>query len=274
MTLPSRLLCLATLSFAFSTHELRAESSAALPTTAEKQAMEKTSAQLERRSDELKVRSAEAVQKSNTLHDQVHASIDERRIAENAKVAETAAKWVATLHVGDPTKEARVASLIATHLGAVRDWHNSHPGKDVPEVDAATGKKRSALERQFIADAAMPKDAHTTLMSGLRAELTPTQAEAVLDCYTEGKVAFTLKGYKAIVPDLTTQEEEVILGFLKTAREEAIDFKGSKLISAVFEIYKTKCEQYLNQNGRNWKQLYKAYTDAIKAKKAAKEASK
>ena len=42
-----------------------------------------------------------------------------------------------------------------------------------------------------------------------------------------------------------------------------------KQISAIFEIYKTKCEQYLNSNGRNWKQLYKAYTDEIKAKKAA-----
>ena len=40
-------------------------------------------------------------------------------------------------------------------------------------------------------------------------------------------------------------------------------------ISAIFEIYKTKNEQYLNNNGRNWRQMYKDYTDAVKAKKAA-----
>jgi hypothetical protein len=82
-----------------------------------------------------------------------------------------------------------------------------------------------------------------------------------------------MKGYKAIVPDLTPEEEATILGFLKQAREQAVDFKGSKLISAVFEIYKTKSEQYLISRGRDWKALYKAYTDAAKTKKAAKTPS-
>ena len=44
-------------------------------------------------------------------------------------------------------------------------------------------------------------------------------------------------------------------------------------ISAIFEIYKTKAEQYLNSNGRNWRDLFKAYTDAAKAKKAAEAKS-
>jgi len=39
--------------------------------------------------------------------------------------------------------------------------------------------------------------------------------------------------------------------------------------SAIFEIYKTRSEQFLNANGRDWKAMYKAYTDAVKAKKAA-----
>ena len=36
--------------------------------------------------------------------------------------------------------------------------------------------------------------------------------------------AFTMKGYKAIVPDLSAEEEAAILGFLKQAREQAVDF--------------------------------------------------
>ena len=44
-------------------------------------------------------------------------------------------------------------------------------------------------------------------------------------------------------------------------------------ISAIFEIYKTKSEQFLNNNGRSWRQMYKEYTDAIKAKKAADKAA-
>jgi nitroimidazol reductase NimA-like FMN-containing flavoprotein (pyridoxamine 5'-phosphate oxidase superfamily) len=37
-------------------------------------------------------------------------------------------------------------------------------------------------------------------MAGLRKDLTEEQVEAILDKYTIGKVAFTMKGYKAIVP--------------------------------------------------------------------------
>ncbi|MBS1660542.1 MAG: exo-alpha-sialidase [Bacteroidetes bacterium] len=46
-----------------------------------------------------------------------------------------------------------------------------------------------------------------------------------------------------------------------------------KQVSAIFEIYKTKCEQYLNSNGRNWHALFKAYVDGVKAKKAAAQVS-
>jgi hypothetical protein len=67
---------------------------------------------------------------------------------------------------------------------------------------------------------------------------------------------------------LTKTEETTILGFLKQAREESVDYKNMNEISAIFKIYKTKSEQYLNSNGRNWRALYKAYTDAAKANKA------
>ena len=55
-------------------------------------------------------------------------------------------------------------------------------------------------------------------MDGLRRNLTPEQVETILDKYTIGKVAFTMKGYKAIVPDLTADEEAKILSFLKTGQ--------------------------------------------------------
>ena len=78
-----------------------------------------------------------------------------------------------------------------------------------------------------------------------------------------------MNGYHAIVPDLSKEEEATILGFLKQAREEAVDYKNMNQISAIFEIYKTKSEQYLNSNGRNWRDLYKAYVNAARSRKAA-----
>ncbi len=183
-----------------------------------------------------------------------------------------ATEWVGSLKLNDDAKAQRVRTAIATHLTAVKDWHNSHPFTLIPEgINPTTGAKLSEMDRQIIICSTKPKSIHDNLMNVLRAELDSTQVEAILDKYTIGKVAFTLQGYKAIVPDLTAKEETEILKNLKQAREQAIDYKNMKEISAIFEIYKTKCEQYLNNNGRNWRQLYKAYVDKVNAEKKAKQ---
>ncbi len=191
--------------------------------------------------------------------------------AQDAESNKKAAEWIAGLNLtGDQAK--RVGTAIATHLTQVRDWHNNHPASTVPAgINPATGNKLSELDRQIIADSAMPDSVHRNLMAALGRDLKPEQIEEILDKYTIGKVAFTLKGYQAIVPDLTAAETEKITAYLKQAREQAIDYKNMKQISAIFEIYKTKCEQYLNSNGRNWRQLYSDYTKKIKAEKAAKK---
>jgi hypothetical protein len=175
-----------------------------------------------------------------------------------------------SLKLNDKEKEALVKAVILKHIKAVRDWNNEHSYTLVPEgINPLTGSPLSQIDREVLVNSAKPKSVHEDLMSGLRKDLNEEQVEKVLDLYTIGKVAFTLKGYHAIVPDLTVEEEATILGYLKEAREMAVDYKSMKQISAIFEIYKTKSEQYLNSNGRNWKALFKAYVDSVKAKKAA-----
>ncbi len=183
--------------------------------------------------------------------------------------------WTDSLKLNDPEKEIRIKNVIFTHLTAVRDWNDAHPYTTVPEgINPLSGNPLTILDREVIAHSAKPKSVHVALMSGLRKDLTEEQVETILDLYTVGKVAFTLKGYHAIVPDLTKEEESVILGYLKEAREMAVDYKSMKQISAIFEIYKTKSEQYLNSKGRNWRALYKAYVDSVKAKKEVEKAAR
>ncbi|HEY1114190.1 MAG TPA: exo-alpha-sialidase, partial [Chitinophagaceae bacterium] len=199
----------------------------------------------------------------------------EQKFKSDAEQEKKAAVWVSSLGLNDVAKEERVKAAIALHLRAVREWHNDHPYTTVPAgINPATGNPLSQLDRQLIANSAIPRSVHENLMTALHKDLNEEQVEQVLDMYTIGKVAFTMAGYKAIVPDLTAEEEARILSFLKQAREQAIDYKNINQISAIFEIYKTKSEQYLNANGRNWRALYKAYTDAAKASKAAAQQSK
>lgn len=181
-----------------------------------------------------------------------------------------AAGWVASLNLNDPAKEARVKQLISNHLKAVRDWYNEHPYTLVPEgMNPVTGKVFTKLDRQVIIGSTIPKTVHEELMAGLRKDLAENQVEVILDKYTIGKVAFTLNGYKSIVPNMTKDEENIVLTNLKLAREQAIDYKNIDEISAIFKIYKTKNEDYFTNNGRNWKQMFKTYVDAVKAKKAS-----
>lgn len=190
----------------------------------------------------------------------------------DAETQKKASEWVAALYLTDAAKADRVQAAIATHLNAVKDWHNTHPVKQNPGgINPATGNAFSNLDWEVIYCSQKPKTVRENLMRVLNAELTPEQIEQVFDKYTVGKVAFTLKGYEAIVPDLTETERGEIVKNLKQARDQAIDYKSMKEISAIFEIYKTKCEQYLNNNGRNWRQLFKNYVDKVKAEKAKKK---
>lgn len=207
------------------------------------------------------------------LTDTVKSPTDEATIKANAELDKKAAEWTSSLNLNDAAKEKRISDAIATHLKVIREWNNSHPFTTVPAgINPATGNKLSDLDRQVIANSAMPASIHKDLMTALKADLTAEQVETILDKYTIGKVAFTMNGYRAIVPDLKPEEEAKLLEFLKQAREQAIDFKNMTQVSAIFEIYKTKCEQYLNSNGRNWRQMYKAYTDKVKAQKEAEKA--
>ena len=205
--------------------------------------------------------------------DKVAAYFDKKvfaRLNSDTSLEKKAMDWVASLNLNDESKAGFAITTIYNHLRKVRDWHNDHPYTTIPAgINPLTGKLLSKLDREMIADSAMPKEIHEKLMKDLRRVLTEEQVEQILDKYTVGKVAFTLKGYQAIVPYMTEEETAFVLEQLKLAREQAIDYKNMKQISAIFEIYKTKCEQYFNEHGRNWRQMFKDYVNKRNAEKKA-----
>ncbi len=173
-----------------------------------------------------------------------------------------ASKWVSSLKLRDNEKIESLEKIISNHLKLVRDYHNSHPYTEVPNgINPKNGDQLSELDRRIIAHSAKPKAIHEKFMSGLRKHLSEKEVIQILDKYTVGKVDFTMKGYHAIVPDLKEEEAVYIRKLLESAREQSIDYKNMEEISAIFEIYKTKAEQYLNSNGRDWHQLYKDYVN-------------
>ena len=194
-----------------------------------------------------------------------------RAAAADESVYRKSQEIVAKLNLQDERAIGVATTAIYNHRRAVRDWHNAHPYTTIPEIEPGTGRKLSKVEREMMADRMLPAKERERLMKGLKSVLTDEQIEQVFDEYTVGKVAFTMQGYRSIVPNMTPEDEQILLGHLKQAREEAIDCKSMKAISQVFEIYKTKCEQHFTNTGRPWRQLFKAYVDKRNAEKKAKK---
>lgn len=194
----------------------------------------------------------------------IHSDIDLEKRAQS---------FVDSLKLNDKEKEVRIFNVLKTHMKAVRDWHNEHPFTTVPAgINPRNGEKMTDVHRDVIACSSKPKSIHENLMTGLKKDLTEEQVEMILDMYTIGKYQFTLKGFKAIVPNMTEKEEQYVISQLRLAREQAVDYKTMKgEISAIFEIYKDNCERYFNENGRSWRQMYKEYSTRLKAEKEAKK---
>lgn len=197
-----------------------------------------------------------------------------KRAAEIQGQKDRAAKWVAGLNLNDAAKEARVIEVIATHLMAVRDWHNTHPVTEVPDGinTRFPGTKLSGAEKQVFINSTKPASVHENLMNGLRADLTATQVEDILDEYTIHKVDFTMGGYRQMILDMTPEEDAALLAILKKWREPAVDYKNMEAISVFFEMAKTECELWLYQHDRNFKKLYAEWGARRKAEAAAKAA--
>jgi hypothetical protein len=142
------------------------------------------------------------------------------------------------LELKDNAKRERVRAVIATDLRAVRDAHNAGLQLD-PTV-------------------------HKTFVTGLEAELTPEQVEAVKDKLTVNKVPITFKTYHQIIPQLTAEDDAKILGWLKQAREESLYVKNVDEMNPIFKKYKKEIEHYIDSRGYDWAKSYKAFVDKQK----------
>ena len=159
--------------------------------------------------------------------------------ASDAALNKRVAALVASLELTDPAQQERLRAVIAADLRAVRDAHNAGL-----QLDASV---------------------HKNFIAGLQADLTPEQVESVKDKLTANKVPLTFKVYHQILPNLTPEDDRVILDQLKQAREQCLDVKNADEMAPIFKQHKTEIERYLNSHGYDWEKSYKAFVDGQKA---------
>lgn len=144
------------------------------------------------------------------------------------------------LNLSDTNKIARVHDAIIAQYRALNAWHDANDAKlKAARADAnAVAQIRTSLETL-----------HKQFLATLAENLTPEQIDEVKDKMTYGKVQFTYRGYLAQYPDLSQENREKILEFLKEARELAMDGGSAQEKTAIFQKYKGKINNYLSKQG-------------------------
>jgi hypothetical protein len=167
---------------------------------------------------------------------------------------------LAVLALEDAAKTDRLHDLIIAHYRALRDWHDSNDAK----LKEGSDEEKKAIKSSL-------QTVHDKFLTALGSDLSPEQVDKVKECMTYNKVRVTYDAYCEIVPNLTAEEKDKMLQWLKQAREEAMDAGSSQEKDAVFNKYKGRINNFLSANGHDLKKAYKDWGEKQKSKKGALE---
>jgi hypothetical protein len=168
-------------------------------------------------------------------------------------ITERSEKIVAPLGISDTATATRVRDLL---VGQYQNLNQHHDGRsealkelrESGDNDEATVQAfEDARSRELLA-------LHREFVARLAAELTPEQVNQVKDGMTYGVVQVTYNAYRAMLPDLTEEQDRFIIANLLEARDYAMDAGSSGYKHKWFGKYKGRINNYLSAEGYDLKQ--------------------
>lgn len=194
-------------------------------------------------------------------------------VAYTRKLDERVAKIVATLELKDETLSKRLHHLIVAQYRTLNTWHEVNDArlKELKKTASdADAEKAATAKVEIDTVKATLKNLHDNYLAELAKDLPPELIERVKDGMTVGKVQFTYKGYTLEYPALTEEQKSKVLGFLKEAREEAMDAGSMDEKSDIFNRYKGRINNWLSKQGVEAKTKKTKADKPEKAEPAAK----
>lgn len=162
-------------------------------------------------------------------------------------------KIVNKMNLKDSAKAERVVQLIAQHYQDQTAIHD-HRDEELERIDTTykhdenldhyKGKTEAKAEKQLAY-------LQFKFINNLEKELTAPQIEHVKDGFTYHVVPNTYKRYTELLPQMTFEQKQVIMAYLKKARDEAMTKGSSHEKHAAFNQYKGKINNYISQEGYN-----------------------
>jgi len=197
----------------------------------------------------------------------IDAQQDADKQAEYKKtVTERVAKIVNTLGINDTDKYKKVLSIIVNQYFSVNTIHEeSKTASEVIKAQSlAKDQTDATLKVQDEKKAANLLQQHAAFITLLKNNLTDEQVDKVKDGMTYSVFPITYAAYQEMLPNLTQEQKEKIYGWLKEARELAMDAESSDKKHAVFGKYKGRINNYLSAAGVDMKKEGEEWQKRIK----------
>jgi hypothetical protein len=161
-------------------------------------------------------------------------------------IEKRAAGVLTTLGLKEGPNRQKVHDILIAQYRAISAWHDANDAA----LKAATGEQAQQIRASL-------KKLHDRFIAELSSVLSAEDIDKVKDQMTYNKVKVTFNSYCHNLPNLTEAQKEKVLGFLKQAREEAMDAGSSDEKSKIFRQYKGKINNYLVKEGYDSKQADK-----------------
>lgn len=198
----------------------------------------------------------------------------EKDAAYKKTVTERVIKIVNVLDMTDSNKYQSVLSIIVNQYFQVNTIHEENKTAiDAIKTQAlAKEQTETAVKVQEEKKAARLLQQHEGFITLLKQQLTEVQLEKVKDGMTYRVFPITYTAYLDMVPGLTTEQKDKLYGWLKEARELAMDAESADKKHAVFGKYKGRINNYLSAAGYDMKKEGEEWQKRIKEREGkAKE---
>jgi len=185
-------------------------------------------------------------------------------------ITERAAKIVNDLGITDSNKYNEVLGDIVnqySQLNAI-DEEAKAATATIRTQSIAKEETDKALKEQQEKKSLQLKQLHGSFLTQLEKNLTAGQIEKVKDGMTYRICPITYAAYEDMLPNLTPEQKEKIHGWLKEAREIAMDEGSSEKKHAVFGKYKGRINNYLSAAGYDMKKEGEEWQKRIKEREA------
>jgi hypothetical protein len=185
-------------------------------------------------------------------------------------ITERSTKIVNVLGITDSGKYDRVLNEVVNQYSGLNTIHEESKTA-IDEIKKQSLSKEAtdeAIKKEEEKKSARLLQLHGAFIAHLKENLSVEEIEKVKDGMTYNVFPKTYAAFLDMIPSLTTEQKGKIFGWLKEARELAMDEGSSEKKHAVFGKYKGRINNYLSAAGYDMKKEGEEWQKRIKEREA------